>query len=119
MLLRVADKPVSGDELLDAMRTGRGDVIVICPDGWQWSQAELSNPEWAIVKLPGVDPALLVAFTQPDNGDPAQGTIPQRRAFRFNVDAWDTAGRPILSTLAAVLALRIARAPRKHSSILG
>lgn len=44
-LIRVADKGV-GEDCSKA-----GDVISICPDGWPWSPAELSNPDWRIVRV--------------------------------------------------------------------
>ena len=31
-----------------------GDVVTIHEDGWPWSQRELTNPEWLVVKVPGV-----------------------------------------------------------------
>ena len=44
-LIRVVDK----GEAEDCSKAG--DVISICPDGWQWSPAELSNPDWRIVRV--------------------------------------------------------------------
>ena len=32
--------------------TKRGDVIEICPDGWGWSDAELTHPDWRIIRSP-------------------------------------------------------------------
>lgn len=32
-------------------RVQPGDVICICPDGWEWSQAELSHPGWMVVSV--------------------------------------------------------------------
>jgi hypothetical protein len=34
------------------MHSQAGDVIAICPDGWAWSEAELTNPDWRIVRAP-------------------------------------------------------------------
>ena len=43
-LMRVVDKGVAED------CSKAGDVISICPDGWAWSPAELTNPDqWAFV----------------------------------------------------------------------
>jgi hypothetical protein len=62
VLLRIADKQgVSNPSL--ALRGG--DVIAVCADGWAWTARELSNPEWLVVKLPGVDPALLMDLLNP------------------------------------------------------
>lgn len=55
VLLRVVDKINAGDPAADLLCTKAGDVIVIKPDGWSWGAAELTNPEWRIVKLPGID----------------------------------------------------------------
>lgn len=44
-LIRVVDKGVAED------CSKAGDVISICPDGWAWSPAELSNPDWRIVRV--------------------------------------------------------------------
>lgn len=44
-LIRVVDKGVS------AFSSKRGDVIAACPDGWNWSPSELSNPDWRIVSV--------------------------------------------------------------------
>ena len=54
-------------ELLINLIAGRmdaGDVIVACPDGWQWSAKERSNPEWRIVRA-DILPTLAVALTVP------------------------------------------------------
>lgn len=58
LLIRVVSKAhgVVGAELA-------GDVIVVCPDGWGWTDAERTNQEWRIVRLPGVDPAALSDYT--------------------------------------------------------
>lgn len=44
-LIRVVDKGVAED------CSKAGDVIAICPDGWAWSPAERTNPDWRIVKV--------------------------------------------------------------------
>ena len=44
-LVRVVDKGVAEDS------SRRGDVISACPDGWAWSTAELTNPDWRIVSV--------------------------------------------------------------------
>ena len=41
----------------------RGDVIDVVPDGWKWSQRELTNPNWRIIKLPGVEVDAVVDLT--------------------------------------------------------
>ena len=44
-LIRIIDKGPDED------CSKAGDVICICPDGWQWSPAELANPDWRIVRV--------------------------------------------------------------------
>lgn len=44
-LIRVVDKGVDEDS------SKAGDVISICANGWAWSPAELSNPDWRIVRV--------------------------------------------------------------------
>lgn len=44
-LIRVVDKGVAED------CSKAGDVIAICQNGWAWSPAELTNPDWRIVKV--------------------------------------------------------------------
>lgn len=43
-LIRIVDKGTAED------CSKAGDVIAICPDGWAWSTAELTNPDWRIVR---------------------------------------------------------------------
>lgn len=45
-LIRVVDKGPNEDH------SKAGDVISVCPDGWQWSPAELTNPDWRIIRVP-------------------------------------------------------------------
>lgn len=44
LLIRIIDKSTAEDA------SQRGDVICACPDGWAWSDAERSNPDWIIIK---------------------------------------------------------------------
>ena len=46
ILIRVVDKGPDEDH------SKAGDVIAVCPDGWQWSAAELANPDWRIIRVP-------------------------------------------------------------------
>lgn len=88
MLVRVVDK-VNDDPYLDAQCTKRGDVIAIQPDGWVWGTEELRNPEWRIIKIPGVPVVQAASFLGPEMDlDPANPSrVLQRRAFRLDVDA--------------------------------
>lgn len=51
LLLRVVDKTHT-DPYVDVTHTKRGDVVVVCPDGWPWGDMEKSNPDWRILKWP-------------------------------------------------------------------
>lgn len=46
LLIRVVDRG-KGEEASKA-----GDVIAICPDGWEWSHIELTHQDWRIVRVP-------------------------------------------------------------------
>jgi hypothetical protein len=52
-LIRVHDK-CSEDPQKDIRCMKRGDVVVVCPDGWGWSDLECSLAHWRIVKVPGL-----------------------------------------------------------------
>lgn len=46
----------------------RGDVLCVVADGWNWSQEELTNPLFRIIKLPNLSVSagrILVATEQP------------------------------------------------------
>lgn len=51
MLVRTVDK-VSADPVKDALLSKRGNVIAIKPDGHEWTQRELTNPHWVVVREP-------------------------------------------------------------------
>lgn len=58
VLIQFVDKVPSTDpKYVENYRIG--DVIDIKPDGWGWTPRELTNPSWRVIKLPGIDPALL------------------------------------------------------------
>lgn len=88
LLVRVVDKTNPDDPYLDAQLTKRGDVICVQPDGWPWGTEELKNPDWRIIKLPGVNPDALAAFLSPEiDTDPTQPSkVLQRRAFKLDLD---------------------------------
>lgn len=70
VLVRVVDKGAA----LDCSK--RGDVIAICPDGWAWSPAELTNPDWRIVRVPILQTTADALLTTPQ---PTGGPQVQRR----------------------------------------
>lgn len=87
-LVRTVDKVNEEDPHLDAQCFKRGDVIVICEDGWPWSEAERANPEWTILKFPGVSVEAVDSFLGPEiNSDPKdKKPLLRRRAFMVNLD---------------------------------
>lgn len=85
--MRVVDKVNGDDPAKDARCLKRGDVVVVCRDGHPWSQLELDNPEWRIVKVPGMsleEGELLTArpFVLPGLGDTTK-----RRAQSLDLDS--------------------------------
>lgn len=47
-LVRIIDRSAAEDD------SKRGDVICVQPDGWAWSEAERTNPDWLIIKVTGL-----------------------------------------------------------------
>lgn len=45
VLVRLIDKGAAED------CSKRGDIVDVCPDGWAWSTAELTNPDWLILVI--------------------------------------------------------------------
>jgi hypothetical protein len=89
LLVRIKDK-VGEDIYKDCQLTKRGDVITIQEDGWEWSTAELKNPEWQIIKYPKVSVESLAHFLAPEvdtNPDPKQQSKTlQRRMIKLDID---------------------------------
>lgn len=46
-------------------RLKAGDVVAVARDGHHWTDVELNNPEWRIVKVIGVDPSVLNELLEP------------------------------------------------------
>jgi hypothetical protein len=68
LLIRIKDKEQPDKEL--AQRASKaGDVIAACPDGWAWTEAEKTNPEWRIIQVPllEVEKDALLASPQADS----------------------------------------------------
>lgn len=88
LLVRVVDK-VNDDPYLDAQCLKRGDVVVVCEDGWPWSAEEQKNPHWRIVRMPGIPAEKALAFLGPElpESPEDQSRVLRRRAFKFDVDA--------------------------------
>lgn len=92
LLVRVVSKPKSGNTTLDAGRTEAGDVIVFAPDGHIWGRKEVSNPEWRIVRVPGLDRVRAEALTASEVPTAMGGNrLLRKRQMRLDVEALDAA----------------------------
>lgn len=98
MLVRIVDK-INPDPKLDLLCRKRGDVVCIMPDGHGWSEAEITNPEWTIVKFPGVSRDKLDHFIHVDRNQ--DGKLIRRCANSFDIDTHEQ--RAQARTLAAPL----------------
>jgi hypothetical protein len=135
VLVRVRNK-VQADPYLSCKLHERGDVIVVCADGWAWSAAELTNPDWRIIKLPNVTVSQVDGFLGPEfDTDPAHPSrMLRRRAFMLDIDFsdlplafknWlrdDTRAAPTRTvnyTPAQFLALKVAKTPLTDPNVIG
>ena len=75
---KAADAPTTG---IDSYKAG--DVIIACPDGWGWTQAELINPDWCVIKCPDVFATLVDALQSHGDGDHMTQLLHKRK---FNLD---------------------------------
>lgn len=90
LLVRVVDK-THPDAAADVGCLKRGDVIAVCPDGWRWGNAELRNPAWRILRVPGA-PEAFDALLSPEVPDLGAEDGPRRkRGFRLDIDALSAA----------------------------
>lgn len=106
--MRVVDK-IGDDIYRDAQLTKRGDVIVVCPDGWAWGAEELSSPDWRIVRVPGLGMIEAEAMLAPETessliAEPSP--LLRRRMFELNLDAVPTGPRDLVLDVLAFRALK-------------
>ena len=88
LVVFVADK-TNDDVYLDCMCYKAGDVVCVQPDGWPWGNLDLTNPNWRIVKFPGIDVSEYSQFTQeqmPDDPENPPKTL-LRRALALDLTA--------------------------------
>lgn len=85
LLLRVVDKFNPHCAIKNRKLTKRGDVIHVAPDGWGWGKEEIANPEWRIVKLPGIDPSVFADLLEPAVTEVNKHVVHKRRKF-INLD---------------------------------
>lgn len=131
-LIRVKDKVNPDSPYLDVRCLKRGDVVDVCPDGWPWSQKELTEPFWRIVAVSGMTLDEAKTFLEPEPGDINLNRMLRRRAFFVDVDntslpkaikTWiadDTRATPILSiTLTRIRDLKTAKTPLTDPNVIG
>lgn len=89
MLVRVVDKVNRNDPYLDVKLLKRGDVVVVCPDGWQWSALELKSADWRVMHFPDLSVEKAEAFLGPEfDTDPKNPSkMLRRRAFKVDLDS--------------------------------
>lgn len=92
IILRVRDEE-SQDFYRNCAASKAGDVIVVLPDGWEFSGDELTLPEWRIVRFPVKDAAandritlLLETFLAPELADSPLPLFRTRQAKAFSFD---------------------------------
>jgi hypothetical protein len=88
LLVRTIDKD-QPDPYLACRCLGRGDIVVVCPDGWEWSKVESDSPHWTIIKIPGVAVDDFSHFMTEEPGNPVQDRMLLRRPFKLDLDAID------------------------------
>src|SRR5512140_1787643 len=112
ILIRIVDKTIPADSYRDQRFFKAGDVIHVAEDGWPWGNEELTNPDWRIVKLPGVSVDLLTDMlesqkvTQNDQNGKSWTYIVRRRNKAFDlshptVQAYIASGQVITIELSA------------------
>lgn len=85
LLIRIVDKTLSGNAEIDAQRTRAGDVIVVMPDGHIWGTEEILNPDWRIVRVPGLSQAEALSLVSPETAT-AFGDTRRLRKRQMSVD---------------------------------
>jgi hypothetical protein len=88
LLVRVIDK-IGTTKDDDALLTKRGDVIDLRPDGWNWGTGELLNPDWRILRVPGVpvDQATSIVASDPPDAPEENATVKRPNAYRMNLES--------------------------------
>lgn len=90
LVLFIVDQPVSRDAAQDAKRYKAGDVIEARPDGFQWGREDCRNPNWRIIRVPGMQPAeaeTLLARELPTAFAPNR--MLQRRRLKLDIEQLD------------------------------
>ena len=77
------DKVNPNDSTLDALCLKQGDVVCVMPDGHPWTQKELTNPNWRIIRVPNMPNDLRNQATEA--GTPKAGTLTQARKYTIDL----------------------------------
>ena len=99
LLIRVRDKVNPLDPYKDAKLMKRGDVVAVVPDGHVWGLEELRNPDWRILRVPGVSSLQMSSFLAPEvppSPDFDRGLLRKRR---FTLDL----SHELIATVADVI----------------
>ncbi len=115
LLVRVKDKVNPDSPQLDAKCLKAGDVVVACPDGWEWSELEKSNPDWLIVKVPGMSMEEAKTFTAPEVGDRLVNPMLRQRAFKIDLEQVQNK----VLTAKEILGLKVLKEPLDDPSVIG
>ena len=81
LCIRVSTNQHPTDSTLNPFRSQLGDVVVIQPDGWVFSPAELNCGQYRVVDVAGVAPSVFHSLL--NSVFDAGGIMTARRAFRI------------------------------------
>lgn len=62
-----------------------GEVMEIRPDGWEWSQAELANPNWQLISAPILNTHAATLMKPHSWGERVRGTRYPRKAYLLDL----------------------------------
>jgi hypothetical protein len=80
---------VPGDDFRSAMFTKAGDVIYVAEDQHVWGTEEIANPEWRIIRMPGVSAASMRDMMEPRSNPKSRDRMVAARKVCFDLsDPW-------------------------------
>lgn len=116
LLIRVVDKAVDNPNRVNGYTCMKaGDIVSVCPDGWGWTDAEKTNPDWRIVRVPLLVSEVTALLTNGD-GNPTIQLVNKRKSkidftsLPANIRNTLTGNRtvPIIDLTTSVTAIRSA-----------
>ena len=69
ILVRVTDRPTTGNPQKDVRNLMGGDIVSYYPDDRYMSPRMLTNPDWRIFKITDSPESALIALTDDENDD--------------------------------------------------